>query len=191
MVAIHTIGGRIVALRNERRISQLKLAAELGIAASALLNLEKNVAELRVSTLVKLSDYFKVSIDYIILGVDSDEGSLDIYRSTGLDDSALAALASELGRGNISGGLKDFTATLNALVSGGVLDMIWLLIKLRSELQSIDKNMNDMKTPKPINLMEEMRLENALAELYEKRELMELRFMRRVEHVFKTLIPDG
>lgn len=55
-------------IRKKKRYSQLKVAMDLSISREALSYYENGRRSPDVEMLVKLSNYFNVSIDYLILG---------------------------------------------------------------------------------------------------------------------------
>lgn len=55
-------------IRKKKQYSQLKVAMDLSISREALSYYENGKRSPDVDMLVKLSDYFHVSIDYLILG---------------------------------------------------------------------------------------------------------------------------
>ena len=57
---------RLKQLRNERGISQLKLAMDLGLIQNSVSRYETGEREADYATLIKLADYFQVSIDYLL-----------------------------------------------------------------------------------------------------------------------------
>ncbi len=57
---------RLKELRKERGISQLKLAMDLGINQNSVSRYETGSHEADYSTLIKLANYFNVSIDYLL-----------------------------------------------------------------------------------------------------------------------------
>lgn len=60
------IGDRIKKLRDENNISQADLSEFLGISQQALSKWENGKTQPDNETLVKLSNYFNVSIDYLL-----------------------------------------------------------------------------------------------------------------------------
>ncbi|MBR1865348.1 MAG: helix-turn-helix transcriptional regulator [Lachnospiraceae bacterium] len=64
---------RLKALRMDRNISQQKLADALGISQQAIHKYEHDKAQPDIGTLIQLSQYFHVSVDYLIenTGFDS------------------------------------------------------------------------------------------------------------------------
>ena len=193
MITEHTIAGRILALRDSRGVQQQELAAALKISPSALRNLEHGDTLPRLSTLELLSDFFNVSIDYLVRGVQSDGDNLDMYRATGLNDTALAFLGEEIDRGKECGGLDGYIAALNAIMTGGFAGLVWGLKGLNAELAAIDAEIKKVldESPKPENIVEEMQLSNKLEPLRERRDLLKLRYLRRVEKAFDGLIEKG
>jgi len=193
MVAAHTIGGRIQALREERDVTQLEVSAAMNISTSALRNIEYGHTAPRLESLEKLSDFFGVSMDYLVRGVTSDGDNLDIYRETGLNDMSLAFLGKEIDRGKECGGLNEYISMLNALITGGLLNQVWGLTVLNRELTELDGQIKKVlaEKPKPNNIVDEMTLTQKLEPLRERRDLLKLRYLRSVERVFDGLIARG
>jgi len=57
---------RIVRLRIERGLNQAALAKELNIPQGTLSNYEQGKREIRSSTLLKIAEFFDVSVEYLI-----------------------------------------------------------------------------------------------------------------------------
>lgn len=57
---------RLKELRKKRKISQLKLAMDLGMNQNSISRYENESREADYATLIKLADYFDVSIDYLL-----------------------------------------------------------------------------------------------------------------------------
>ena len=55
-------------IRKERRLTQLKVAMDLNISREALCHYENGKREPSIDMLVKMSEYFNVSIDFLIKG---------------------------------------------------------------------------------------------------------------------------
>lgn len=66
MVGLHTI-------RKKKEYSQLKVAMDLSISREAISYYENGLRCPNLEMLVKLSDYFNVSIDYLITGKNFGE----------------------------------------------------------------------------------------------------------------------
>ncbi len=64
---------RLKELRTKRKISQLKLAMDLGLNQNSISRYEKGIREADYQTLVLLADYFNVSIDYLLGRTDNPE----------------------------------------------------------------------------------------------------------------------
>jgi transcriptional regulator with XRE-family HTH domain len=62
-------GNRIAQLRDERRLTQEELAQKIGINRAALSHYENNRREPDYETLQRIAAYFKVSIDFLMGGV--------------------------------------------------------------------------------------------------------------------------
>lgn len=57
---------RLKKLRKMRRISQLKLAMDLNMNQNTISRYENHEREADYETLIKIADYFDVSIDYLL-----------------------------------------------------------------------------------------------------------------------------
>ena len=60
-------------IRKKKKLSQLKVAMDLSISREVISYYENGKRSPDVDMLVALSDYFKVSIDYLIRGYDYNE----------------------------------------------------------------------------------------------------------------------
>ncbi len=57
---------RLKELRENKGISQIKLALDLSINQNSISRYETGVREADYKTLIKIADYFDVSIDYLL-----------------------------------------------------------------------------------------------------------------------------
>ncbi len=64
---------RLKELRKERRINQQKLAMELNMTQANISRYELGMSEPDFSVLIKIADYFEVSIDYLIGRTDYNQ----------------------------------------------------------------------------------------------------------------------
>ena len=55
-------------IRKQKRLSQQKVAIELNISREALSHYENDRREPSLAMLIKMSDYFGVSIDFLVRG---------------------------------------------------------------------------------------------------------------------------
>lgn len=62
---------RLKELRKQQNISQLKLAMDLQLNQNAISRYETGMREADYSTLIKIADYFDVSIDYLLERTDN------------------------------------------------------------------------------------------------------------------------
>ena len=62
---------RLKYLREQRHISQLKLAMDLGLNHNAVSRYENGVREADYATLILFAEYFGVSIDYLLERTDN------------------------------------------------------------------------------------------------------------------------
>ncbi|MBQ7897920.1 MAG: helix-turn-helix transcriptional regulator [Clostridia bacterium] len=60
-------------IRQEKNLNQLKVALDLNISREALSHYENGKRSPDIEMLLKLSDYFSVSIDYLIRGKEYGE----------------------------------------------------------------------------------------------------------------------
>ncbi len=61
---------RLKYLREQKGITQLKLAMDLNLNQNSISRYEKGVREADYKTLIMLADYFNVSIDYLLERTD-------------------------------------------------------------------------------------------------------------------------
>ncbi|MBO5326996.1 MAG: helix-turn-helix transcriptional regulator [Clostridia bacterium] len=64
---------RLKVLREQKKISQLKLAMDLNMNQNSISRYENGVREADYATLIKFADYFNVSIDYLLERTDNPE----------------------------------------------------------------------------------------------------------------------
>ena len=64
---------RLKELRVKRGISQLKLAMDLSMNQNSISRYESGMREADYDTLIKLADYFHVSIDYLLERTNNPE----------------------------------------------------------------------------------------------------------------------
>ena len=62
---------RLKELRKEKNISQLKLALDLSMNQNTISRNETGEREADYKTLIKIADYFNVSIDYLLERTDN------------------------------------------------------------------------------------------------------------------------
>ncbi len=64
---------KIRELRNERHITQLKLALDLHMSQNTISRYESGEREPGIAELIRIADYFHVSIDYLVGRTDDRE----------------------------------------------------------------------------------------------------------------------
>ncbi len=64
---------RLKELRKQKNISQLKLALELNTNQNTISRYETGEREPGLNELIKIADYFGVSIDYLLLRTDNPD----------------------------------------------------------------------------------------------------------------------
>lgn len=67
-------GERLRDLRKKRRLTQVELGKEVNVTSTAISYYEKGEKKPAYETLVKLADFFDVSLDYLLGRVDSEKG---------------------------------------------------------------------------------------------------------------------
>jgi len=194
-----TIGERIIALREGRGLKRQALSDELGvmfphdkISRSAIEQLEKGITEPRANTILRLSQFFGVSADYLLTGSSAE--NLGSYRELGLTDTALEFWESQIDLAQSTGKFAEFAQTSSNMMSDiNFFNLFWGLIRLNNELAEIDNDIDAVKTdtPAPQNIVEEMQLSNKLEPLQERRDLLKLRYLKQVERYFSNYIKKG
>ena len=56
---------RLCQLRNERNVSQVALAKEVGVSSRVYQDYEYGKREAQMTTLIRMADFFGVSLDYL------------------------------------------------------------------------------------------------------------------------------
>lgn len=64
---------RLKELRENKRLSQLQLAMELGLTQNSISRYETGAREADYKTLIRFADYFGVSIDYLLGRTDNPQ----------------------------------------------------------------------------------------------------------------------
>ena len=70
---VNNIGNNIVKLRTSRGLTQEALGRQIGLTPSAISNIEKSSSYPSVDTLIKIADFFGVTLDYLSSDADSQE----------------------------------------------------------------------------------------------------------------------
>lgn len=70
---VNNIGNNIVKLRASRGLTQEALGRQIGLTPSAISNIEKSSSYPSVDTLIKIADFFGVTLDYLSSDADSKE----------------------------------------------------------------------------------------------------------------------
>ncbi len=64
---------RLKYLREQRKISQIRLAMDLNMSQNSISRYETGAHQADYATLIKIADYFNVSIDYLLERTDNPE----------------------------------------------------------------------------------------------------------------------
>lgn len=70
MISVSSFGERLKELRNERKLHQSHFADIFGISSSAVGSYERNEREPSYKLLVAFSEYYNVSLDYLLCKSD-------------------------------------------------------------------------------------------------------------------------
>ena len=78
----------IRALREQNNLTAREIASKIGVSTSAYLNYERGERQPNFDTLCAISDYYKVSADYLLGRTEIKEPAfIDILTALGIDDS--------------------------------------------------------------------------------------------------------
>lgn len=83
-----SFGTRLTNLRKNLKLTQQELADKLGISRAALSHYEKDRRDPDSDTLIKLSDFFEVTIDYLLKGEDFHTKAKEIMDNPDLQYAA-------------------------------------------------------------------------------------------------------
>lgn len=61
-----TLPERLLALRQERNVSQKSLVQEMGLALNTYVRYERGEREPTASVLIRMADFYGVAIDYLV-----------------------------------------------------------------------------------------------------------------------------
>lgn len=64
---------RLKELRKQKHISQIKLAMDLSVSQNTISRYEQGEREAGYDMLVRIADYFNVSVDYLLERTDNPE----------------------------------------------------------------------------------------------------------------------
>lgn len=74
------LGERLTKLRKNKKLTQQELAKRIGITRSSLSQYEVNNRQPDYNTLKKFSDFFNVSIDYLITGNQNSHSPDEMWK---------------------------------------------------------------------------------------------------------------
>jgi len=83
----NTIGERIKLLRERKGITQAELAVALNVKRQTVDHWEQNIRDLKTQYTISIADYFNVTCDYVLRGVEA--GNLNMHKTTGLSEDAI------------------------------------------------------------------------------------------------------
>lgn len=94
-VSLTKFGEILMQLRQEKHLSQAELGSEIYVSGGTISNYEKGVHYPDVEKLIKLADYFNVSIDYL-LGRSTSRLSPDVFAQTVLDGTTIGDIVQSI-----------------------------------------------------------------------------------------------
>lgn len=77
---MENISNILKSLRLQNNLSQMELSKLANVSQSTIANIEKGRNEATTSTLINLSNYFKISIDYLV-GRELEDGTIILNNS--------------------------------------------------------------------------------------------------------------
>lgn len=117
----YEIGDHISSLRDERGITQQKLADALHVSRETVNNWEHNRREIKGESAIDLANFFDVSCDKVLRGISGE--NLTAHEATGLSEKAIEKL--KVWRSSEDPQHQDAVSTLNTLLeSENVLHML-------------------------------------------------------------------
>lgn len=90
MTTNETFAERLTGLREKSGKKRQEVADDIGISRASLEYYEKGRRKPDIDVLLKLADYYKVTCDYLVRGIESE--NLEIHSVTGLSNEALECL---------------------------------------------------------------------------------------------------
>ncbi|MDL2287286.1 helix-turn-helix domain-containing protein [Eubacteriales bacterium OttesenSCG-928-G02] len=87
---IERVGRRIQKLREGNNMTQAALAKEMGVSRETINHWESDTREIKATQLLKLSELFDVTCDFILRGVQTE--NVNIHKKTGLSEKAIELL---------------------------------------------------------------------------------------------------
>ena len=105
---------KIRKLRRDKNVTQKELAEYLGVHAAAVGKYESSQNSYpNVKTLIKLADYFKVSIDYLL---KNERPIADVQNSTSANNSFVQSNVQANNGGVVVNNGQDFSGELSELI---------------------------------------------------------------------------
>lgn len=80
------LGDKIKSLRKKEGLTQQALASAIGVSRSAIGMLEKNLQGIGNETLIKLADFFNVSVDYLLKNEYIEENKMYTNKNENLTE---------------------------------------------------------------------------------------------------------
>ena len=130
-----TLGGRIQKLRVESNLTQGELAKIMEVKRETVNQWESETRDLKTAYTIKLANYFKVTCDYILRGIEAE--NVDIYEKTGLSNDAITNLSIIKSEKNDWSGIENIV--LNLFISNTdfrelITDIAWASIDRTNEI---------------------------------------------------------
>lgn len=79
-VGITMLGDRLRSLREKHNLTQEQIAKKIGISRGTYAHYEINKRRPDYETLIKITDIFNVSLDYLLTGKEFDSSNEDMWK---------------------------------------------------------------------------------------------------------------
>lgn len=142
----HTMN-RLKELRKEKKLTQEKLAQEIGVSKITILRWENGERQIKPDKIQQLADFFNVPVGYL-LGYDNELQNKILSATSELEEATKKAF--DLANSNLEIKLKGFDETISLLIEGIKEEklpketILEALEGIKEFAQSIDETVNLM-----------------------------------------------
>lgn len=145
MTTNETFAGRLTGLREKSGKKRQEVADDIGISRASLEYYEKGKRKPDIDVLLKLADYYRVTCDYLVRGIECEFA--EIGRTTGLMQEAIEELKTEklIAENNTKEYSNYFKITNSFIQSRIFLDITLCITKLENSLKEKSTLLNMQK----------------------------------------------
>lgn len=191
--SLRSVGARIRSLREKKNVTQDEFAAYMNTVRSTVAKWENGAQDFKSEAIDRIARYFDCSIDYLLRGASAE--TYDIYRTTGLVDSAIEKIQkyNNSPQADFAEDGEDvYIDLINELLSDDdYYDLLWQLLAFRREWQSIGKEIAALETAikehEPRS-RERREANERIRELEERREFMLWQYEHRTDAYLRKLL---